>query len=140
PMRIFGPGRSAMMATARPADCAAARMFWMFRSCAANSPWEKFSRATFIPARIMRPSTSGDSDAGPMVATIRVLLGRSYNAVASYVAGAVRGQGVPARGRGGGLVPCPRRLDDPPGNREIRTAARALPRHRTDPDRGRIPV
>jgi len=38
-----------------------------------KSPCEKFSRATFSPARMSRWSISGDSDAGPMVATILVL-------------------------------------------------------------------
>src|SRR6266571_3817467 len=38
-----------------------------------KSPCEKFNRATFIPARTSRISISGDSDAGPMVATIFVL-------------------------------------------------------------------
>ena len=36
-------------------------------------PCEKFNRATSSPARISRASMSGDSDAGPMVATILVL-------------------------------------------------------------------
>ena len=40
---------------------------------AAKSPWEKFSRATFMPASIIRCITSGDSEAGPMVQTILVL-------------------------------------------------------------------
>ena len=42
-----------------------------------DSPWEKFSRATFIPARISCSRTGGVFDAGPMVATIRVLSGGS---------------------------------------------------------------
>ena len=50
------------------------------RGCAAmtsawseKSPCEKLSRAMFSPARMSRSSISGDSDAGPMVATILVL-------------------------------------------------------------------
>src|SRR5207237_3896196 len=38
---------------------------------------EKFNRATSIPARMSRASISGDSDAGPMVATILVLCAES---------------------------------------------------------------
>src|SRR6266568_2602729 len=38
-----------------------------------KSPYEKLSRATFIPARTSRTSISDDSDAGPTVATIFVL-------------------------------------------------------------------
>ncbi len=72
PTRIFGPCRSAMMATSRPARCAAsrtsvARSMW---SCAV--PWLKFSRTTLTPARIICSSSSGSLDAGPRVATILV--------------------------------------------------------------------
>jgi hypothetical protein len=35
-------------------------------------PWEKFKRATVIPARIMARMVSGDSVAGPSVQTIFV--------------------------------------------------------------------
>ena len=73
PMRILGPGRSAMMATRCPVARAAARMRAIRSACPLKSPWEKLSRATFIPARIRRSSISGDSEAGPMVATIFVL-------------------------------------------------------------------
>jgi hypothetical protein len=39
-----------------------------------KSPWEKLSRATFIPARINFSKISGEFEAGPMVHTILVLL------------------------------------------------------------------
>jgi len=40
---------------------------------------EKLSRATFMPARTSRSSISGESEAGPIVATILVLLaGRRF--------------------------------------------------------------
>jgi hypothetical protein len=42
-----------------------------------KSPWEKLSRATFIPARIIFSITAGDEEDGPMVATILVLLSGS---------------------------------------------------------------
>ena len=42
-----------------------------------KEPWEKFKRATFMPARIICSMVSADSDAGPMVQTILVLLGGS---------------------------------------------------------------
>ena len=73
PMRIFGPGRSAMIATRRPVACAAARMRAMCSAWPAKSPCEKFNRAMFSPARMRRSSISGDSEAGPIVATILVL-------------------------------------------------------------------
>jgi hypothetical protein len=36
-------------------------------------PWEKFKRATFIPARMSRSRVSGAREAGPMAHTIFVL-------------------------------------------------------------------
>src|SRR6185503_8803526 len=48
-----------------------------FCRCVSNFPCEKFSRATFIPARIIWSSTGTELDAGPMVATILVLLNHS---------------------------------------------------------------
>jgi len=38
-----------------------------------NSPWEKSSRATSMPARISRSNIAAEFDAGPMVQTILVL-------------------------------------------------------------------
>ena len=73
PTRILGPGRSAMMTTRRPVTCSAARMRAMRSAWPAKSPCEKLSRAMFSPARMRRSSISGDSEAGPMVATILVL-------------------------------------------------------------------
>src|SRR5215469_14474181 len=63
-----------MIATRRPAASAAARMRWMRSACSERSPCEKLSRATFRPARMRRSSMSGVSEAGPIVATILVLL------------------------------------------------------------------
>jgi hypothetical protein len=74
PMRILGPGRSAMMVTRFLATMDAARIFWMVSPWLAKSPWEKLSRATFIPAWIILSKTAGEFDAGPMVQTILVLL------------------------------------------------------------------
>src|SRR5881394_1108927 len=82
-MRIFGPDKSAMMATGRPAAFDAARMFSMFCRCAENSPCEKFRRATFMPARSICSRTGGALDAGPIVATILVLLGGSIRSFGS---------------------------------------------------------
>src|SRR3989338_3318566 len=74
PTRIFGPCRSAMMATSTPARWAAsrtmaARSMW---SCAV--PWLKFRRTTVTPARIIFSSIAGSLEAGPRVATILVAL------------------------------------------------------------------
>ncbi|MNY40412.1 hypothetical protein D3C86_1751550 [compost metagenome] len=40
--------------------------------CSSGVPWEKFRRATFIPARISCSSTCGELLEGPRVATILV--------------------------------------------------------------------
>src|SRR5579875_2219319 len=72
PMRSFGPGRSWRIATCRPTAAAAARTRRAFSACSSRSPWEKFSRATSIPARTIRSSVWGSREAGPMVATILV--------------------------------------------------------------------
>ena len=73
PMRIFGPGRSAITATGLPVFSAAALIFLITLPCSSKVPWEKLSLATFIPARIIFSSISGESDAGPMVHTSLVL-------------------------------------------------------------------
>src|SRR5689334_925915 len=62
-----------MIAIRRPASRAASRMRPMTSACFEKSPCEKLSRATFNPAAIRRRSISGDSEAGPIVATIFVL-------------------------------------------------------------------
>lgn len=77
PIRIFGPGRSAIIATRLSTAAAALRRFPMTVSCQAKSPCDKLSRATFIPAWSICRRTSGDSDAVPIVHTSFVLLGAS---------------------------------------------------------------
>ena len=72
PMRILGPGRSWRIATGRPAAFAASRTMREVSACSSTLPWEKFRRATSMPASIMRRRVSGSRDAGPMVATIFV--------------------------------------------------------------------
>src|SRR4051812_46610048 len=72
PIRSFGPGRSCRIATWRPARPAASRTRRAVSACSSALPWEKFNRATSIPASTIRASTSGSRDAGPMVATIFV--------------------------------------------------------------------
>ena len=60
----------------------ACRIATMRPACAEKSPWEKFSRAMFMPARMSRSSISGDWLAGPIVATILVLcVGRDMAAI-----------------------------------------------------------
>jgi hypothetical protein len=63
-----------MMATRLSVALDAARIFLMVSPWLAKSPCEKLSRATFMPARINFSKTSGESEAGPMVHTILVLL------------------------------------------------------------------
>src|SRR5512139_1430776 len=72
-MRILGPGRSAMMARRCPVEREASLKFRIVFSWLLKSPWEKLSRAIFIPARIICSITFLDSDAGPSVQTIFVL-------------------------------------------------------------------
>ena len=72
PMRSFGPGRSCRIATWRPARPAASRTRRAVSACSSALPWEKFRRATSIPASTMRARTSGSREAGPIVATIFV--------------------------------------------------------------------
>src|SRR5215510_1841799 len=76
-MRILGPCRSAMMPTVRRvlrqrSRTSSARLTW-----SSAEPCEKLSRTTSTPARNMRSSTAGSLEAGPSVATILVLRGRS---------------------------------------------------------------
>ena len=61
------------MATAWPALAASARTMAMRAACSSWVPWEKFIRATSIPAAINCAIRSGVSVAGPNVATILVL-------------------------------------------------------------------
>jgi hypothetical protein len=63
-----------MMATRRPVFLAAVRMRVTTSACWSKLPCEKLSRAIFMPARIRLSNISGEFDAGPMVATILVLL------------------------------------------------------------------
>jgi hypothetical protein len=74
PIRILGPGRSAIMASRSPVFRATWRRLAMTFRWVSKEPWEKFKRATFMPARIICSMVSTDSDAGPMVQTILVLL------------------------------------------------------------------
>src|SRR5215218_806522 len=72
PIRSFGPGRSWRIATDLPARLAASRTRCAVSACSSALPWEKFRRATSIPASIIWTRTSGSREAGPMVATILV--------------------------------------------------------------------
>ncbi len=60
------------MATWRPARSAAVRRRAAVSAFSSGVPCEKFRRATSIPASIIRTSTSCESLAGPIVATIFV--------------------------------------------------------------------
>ena len=81
PMRILGPGRSPMMAIRFPTSRDTARILSITFLCSTKSPWEKLSRATFIPARVIFSITSTDWEAGPMVQMILVLLAGSFTGV-----------------------------------------------------------
>src|SRR5438034_2108934 len=71
-MRIFGPWRSAMMATVHPRLCATSRTIRARSWWSLAAPCEKFRRTTSTPAAIIRVRTSGVLLAGPSVATIFV--------------------------------------------------------------------
>ena len=62
-----------MMARRCPVAWEAALRFLIVFSWLAKSPWEKLSRAMFIPARIISSMIPPVSDAGPIVQTILVL-------------------------------------------------------------------
>jgi hypothetical protein len=64
-----------MMATRRPTASAALLILSMVSLWLLKSPWEKFRRATFMPANIICSRICGESEAGPMVQTSLVLLG-----------------------------------------------------------------
>src|SRR5580692_749956 len=66
---ILGPGRSA----STPTEGAAVRMRRRRATASSIEPWARGSRATSIPAKAMLAMMSGVSDAGPIVATMRVL-------------------------------------------------------------------
>src|SRR5690625_5760615 len=63
-VRISGPFKSSKIATALFLFFAASRIFLIRFPCSSKSPWEKFNRATFIPASINCSIVSRDSDAG----------------------------------------------------------------------------
>ena len=72
-MRYSGPLVSSMMAMGRFSFSRTFLTRSIFLCCSGWVPWEKFSRATFIPARHIRSRVSSLSQAGPMVHTIFVL-------------------------------------------------------------------
>src|SRR5262245_20161270 len=75
PSRILGPQRSCKTATCCPISLLIRRMSARTSECSSCVPCEKFRRKTSTPATINFRRTSGDRDAGPIVATIFVRLG-----------------------------------------------------------------
>lgn len=73
PTRILGPWTSWMMATATRCRSAAWRIAEMAAAWDSCVPWEKFSRAAFMPLSMSCSSIDGDAVAGPMVQTILAL-------------------------------------------------------------------
>ena len=72
-MRYSGPRVSSMMATGSPSLSRTRRMRRIRSRCSSCVPWEKFSLATFMPARQSASSVASSSLAGPMVQMIFVL-------------------------------------------------------------------
>src|SRR5690242_7329711 len=70
PVRIFGPCKSARIPTGFRWRPEVARINVMVRACSSWVPWEKFRRATSMPARIKWSMTVGEWLAGPRVQTI----------------------------------------------------------------------
>ena len=74
PRRIFGPERSCMMVSGIPVSSSTFLMSSMMRMKFLAEPWEKFSRKMRTPASARARILSLVLEAGPMVATILVLL------------------------------------------------------------------
>jgi hypothetical protein len=72
PIRTLGPERSCRIATGIASSSARRRSRWMVSRCSSGVPWEKLSRATFIPAWRSALNASSVEVAGPIVATIFV--------------------------------------------------------------------
>ena len=72
PSRIFGPGRSIRIPITRFSAAAARRTRPTCRACSSRVPCEKLSRATLIPACIIRRIVASSDDDGPRVQTILV--------------------------------------------------------------------
>src|SRR5262249_36785805 len=72
PTRIFGPWRSAISASGRPACSCTARARRALSSWSACVPWEKLSLTPSIPASTSAASVSSSFDVGPIVATLFV--------------------------------------------------------------------
>src|SRR6185503_6869479 len=77
PILTFGPWRSAITAIGRPTSSATSRTWPAHLAWSSCVPCEKFSRATFMPARASSRTLSREDDAGPSVATIFVRRGSS---------------------------------------------------------------
>ena len=73
PVLILGPCRSCRMQMVRPSSPATLRSRRITRACSSCVPWEKFSRATFIPRSISSRIISSLLHAGPIVHTIFAL-------------------------------------------------------------------
>ena len=70
--RILGPGRSARMPTVRPDSAATVRMRAIRSSDSSSGPCARERRAMSMPSSMRARRVDGDSEAGPMVATIFV--------------------------------------------------------------------
>ena len=72
------PRVSTMIASVVCSASAARRMRPSVAACDSMSPWDMFSRATFMPAEIISRSVWSESHAGPMVAMTLVFLNFSF--------------------------------------------------------------
>ena len=72
-MRYSGPLVSSRMATGRSSFSRTFLIRSIFSLCSGWVPWEKLTRATFMPASIIFSKISSRSLAGPMVQMIFVL-------------------------------------------------------------------
>ena len=80
PVRILGPCKSCRIQIVRFSCFAARRRRAILRACSGCVPWEKFSRATSIPSRIISRSIGSVLHDGPMV---QIILARRVAARAS---------------------------------------------------------
>src|SRR3989441_6460484 len=72
PSLTLGPWRSWMMVTGRPQSVSPSRRARMTAACSSWVPWEKFNRATSMPASTSLRRVAGFRLAGPMVQMMRV--------------------------------------------------------------------
>ncbi|GIV00518.1 MAG: hypothetical protein KatS3mg014_2133 [Actinomycetota bacterium] len=112
PRRIFGPGRSAMIAGSAPRLAAAWRAAATRAACSSGVPWDRFTRRTSAPASRSPARTAGSALAGPSVHTSLTL----------RLMAPARSAGRWSAARGGSPPPPPRPARAPAGDPRRRSS------------------